>query len=103
MSDHERDGRPLLLCECQELRRERAYAFAIERDGPRRPEALEDREQQQRVFGRLAERCSLLHQQTCPLHGGLCFGRVIAFDVEQRGYECDLELDLRAAQCRRAG
>ena len=31
MSDHERDGSPLLLCECQELRRERAYPFAIER------------------------------------------------------------------------
>ena len=64
MPDHERDCRALFLGERQELRRKIAHHVAIERHEVRDPEAIEDREQQQRVFGRLSERFSLLDQQT---------------------------------------
>ena len=57
----------LLLGERQELRRKLAHHVAVERHEVRDPEAVEDREQQQRVFGRLSERFSLFDQQTCPL------------------------------------
>ena len=96
-------GRPLLLGERQELRRKLAHHVAIERHNVRDPEAVEDREQQQRVFGRLSERFSLFDQQTCPLHSRLGFRRGIAFDVDERGYERDLKLDLLATQRGRAG
>ena len=39
----------------------------------RDPEAVENREQQQRVFGRLSERFGLLDQQTCPFRRRLGF------------------------------
>ena len=81
MPDHQRDGRPLLLGERQELRRKLAHRVAIERDIVRDPEAVEDREQQQRVFGRLSERFSLLDQQTCPLYSCLGFRRRVPFDM----------------------
>ena len=48
------------------------------------PKAVEDREQQQRVFGRLAERLGLFDQQTCPLRRRLGFRRGIPFDVDER-------------------
>ena len=60
----------------------------------RDPEAVEDREQQQRVFGRLSERFSLFDQQTRPLRSRLGFRRSIAFDMDEWGYERDLKLDL---------
>ena len=69
----------------------------------RDPEAVEDREQQQRVFGWLSERFSLFDQQTCPLRSRLGFRRSIPFDMIERGYERDLKLDLLATQCRRGG
>ena len=58
------------------------------------PETVEDREQQQRVFGRLSERFSLFEQQTRPLHGRFGFRRSPSFDVDERVDECDLKLDL---------
>ena len=64
MPDHERST--VALCfsrERQELRRKLAHNIAIERDVIRDPEAVEDRKQQQRIFGRLAERFSLFDQQ----------------------------------------
>ena len=103
MPDHERDCRFLLLGKRQELRRKLAQRIAVERDEVRDPEAVEDREQQQRVFGRLSERLSLLDQQTCPLRSRFGFWRRIAFDVDQRRYERDLKLDLLATQRGRAG
>ena len=45
--------------------------IAIERHIARDPEAVEDREQQQRVFGRLSQGFSLLDQQTCLLAAAL--------------------------------
>ena len=78
MPDHERDCRPLLLGERQELRRKLAHHIAVERHIVRDPEAVEDREQQQRVFGRLSERFSLFDQQTRPLRSRLGFRRSIA-------------------------
>ena len=67
--------RPLLLSKCQKLRRKIAHHVAVERYIVRGPKAVEDREQQQRVFRRLAERLSLFDQQTCPLHSHLGFRR----------------------------
>ena len=81
MPDHERDRRPLLLGERQELRRKLAHSVAVERHIVRDPEAVENREQQQRVFGRLSERFSLFDQQTCSLRSRLGFRRGIAFDM----------------------
>ena len=83
MPDHERDCRPLLLGERQELRRKLAHHVAVERHIVRDPEAVEDREQQQRVFGRLSERFSLFDQQTCLLHSRLGFRRGIPFDMDE--------------------
>ena len=103
MPDHERNGRPLLLGERQELRRKLAHHVAVERHKVRDPEAVEDREQQQRVFGRLSERFSLFDQQTCPLHGRFGFRRGIPFDMDEGVYERDLKLDLLATQRGRGG
>ena len=64
----------------------------------RNPEAVQDRKQQQRVFGRLSERFSLFDQETCPLYGRLGFWRSIPFDMHERAYERDLKLDLLATQ-----
>ena len=94
MPDHERDCCPLLLGERQELRRKLAHHVAVEGHVVRDPEAVEDREQQQRVFGRLSERFGLFDQQTCPLRSRLGFRRGIAFDMDEWGYERDLKLDL---------
>ena len=84
MPDHERDGRPLLLRERQELRREIAHSVAIECHMVRGPEAVEDGEQQQRIFGRFSQRFSVLDQQTCLIESSLGFRRGIAFDMHQR-------------------
>ena len=72
------------LGERQELRRKLAQSVAIERQKVRDPEAVQDREQQQRVLGRLSERFSLFDQQTRPLHSRLGFRRSITFDMHKR-------------------
>ena len=82
MPDHERAGRPLLLCERQKPRGKLAHRITVKYNVARHPEAEEDREQQQWVFGRLAERFSLFDQQTCPLSSRLGFGRASPFDME---------------------
>jgi len=58
-----RDCSPLLLGERQELRRKIATNITVECHQIRHPEAIEDREQQQGVFGRLAQCFSLFDQQ----------------------------------------
>ena len=98
MPDHERHRRPLLLCERQELRRKLAHHVAVERHKVRDPEAVKDREQQQRIFGRLSERFSLFDQQACPLDSRLGFRRRIAFDMDEGVMQRDLKLDLFATQ-----
>ena len=103
MSYHERNCRPLFLGERQELRRKLAHHIAVERYAVRDPEAVEDREQQQRVFGRLSKRFSLFDQQTCPLRSRLGFRRSVSFDMDEWGYERDLKLDLLATQRGRGG
>ena len=67
---------------------------AVESHKVRDPKAVEHREQQQRIFGRLSERFSLFDQQTCPLRSGLGFRRGKPFDMDEWGYERDLKLDL---------
>ena len=98
MPDHGRGSRSLLLCERKKLRRKIANHVAVERHIVGGKEAVQDREQHKRVFGRLSECFSLFDQQTCPLHSRLGFQRSIPFDMHERGYECDLKLDLLAAQ-----
>ena len=73
---------------------------AIECYCVRDPEAVEDREQQQWIFGRLSERVSLFDQQTCPLCSRLSFRRCIPFDMHERVYQRDLNFDLLATQAR---
>jgi len=102
MPDHERNCRALFLGERKELRRKLAQHVTVERQKVRDPKAVEDREQQQRVFGRLAKRFGLFDQQTCPPYGGLSFRRSISFDVHEWAYECDLKLNLLATK-RRSG
>ena len=103
MPDHERASRPLLLGERQELCCKLERHVAIECDKVGDPEAIEDREQQQRVFGRLSERFSLFDQQTRPLLSRLGFRSGIPFDMDEWGYERNLKLDLLAAQRGRGG
>src|SRR4029077_16991867 len=92
MAYHERDARLLFLSKRKELRRKLPHHVAVERHVVRDPEAVKDREQQQGVFGRLTQRFSSLDQQTSPLRSRLSFRRGIAFHMEKRGHERDLNL-----------
>ncbi len=74
MPDHKRDCRPLLLGEREELRRQFARQIAIERYKARNPEAVQDREQQERIFGGLFESFSFFDQQTRPSAAALVSG-----------------------------
>jgi hypothetical protein len=103
MPDHERDSRPLFLGERQELHRKLAHHAAIERNVAHAPDAVEDRKQQQRVFGCLSERFSLCYQQTCSLRSRLGFRRSVSFDMDEWSNERGLKLDLFATQCRSGG
>jgi hypothetical protein len=103
MSNYEREGRPLLLSEREELRRKGAHRVAVERHIVRSPDAVEDRDQQQWVFRRLSERFSLFDQQTCLLLSRFGFRRRMPFDMHEWGYERDLKLDLLATQHRSGG
>jgi hypothetical protein len=101
--EHQRKRGFLFLSKRQELGGQIATYIAIERHGVHDPESVENREQQQRVFGRLAERFGLFDQQTRLLHGCFGFRRSISFDVTERGDERYLKIDLHAAQRGRAG
>src|SRR6516225_2314378 len=105
MPYHERNGRPLPLCERQELRRKLAYHVALERDVVRDPQAVENRKLQQRILGGLSKRLRLFDQQTRLLNSRFGFGSSVSFDMDKRSYKGDLKLDLLAAQgrCRRQG
>jgi len=83
MPDHKRNRRRLLFGERQKLRRKLTRGVAIERNEGRAPEAEKDREQQQWVFGRLAERFGLFDQQACALLGRFGFRRSMPFDVDE--------------------
>lgn len=101
MTDHQRDFHPLLLGEAEKPRRQLAHHVAIEGDVVRGPDAVEDNKQQQRIFGRLAERVGAFNQQTGLLFGRLSFRSGKSFGVDERGDDGDLELDLFPAQSRR--
>jgi hypothetical protein len=103
MPHHEWDRSSLFLGKRHELRRKLAHHLAVERHVVRDPEAVEDSEQQKRIFRALSERFSLFDQQTCPLLSRLGFRRRIPLDMDERSYERDLKLDLFAAQRRRGG
>jgi len=60
MGQHDRKGPTLLLCKRHELFGKTAYRVAFVRDEGSKPEAVEDREQKQRIVGRLSECFSLL-------------------------------------------
>jgi hypothetical protein len=103
VTDHQGGRSPFFLRKLQELSRKFTNDVAVKRHIVRNPEAVEHREQEQRVFRRLSERFGLLDQQTCPLRGCLGFRRRISFDVLKRCDERDLELDLFPAHKGRWG
>ena len=74
------------------MRRELPTDVAVECDVAA-PKAEEDGEQQQRVFRRLSE-CFSFFDKRGPLRSGFGFGRSISFNMDERGYEGDLQLDL---------
>ena len=98
MPDHERNRRCFFLGERQKLRREVAHHVAVERYKAGDPEAIEDREQQQWIFERLSQSLSLFDQHTGSRRSRLDFWRSVPFDIDERGYERDLQLDLLATQ-----
>ena len=98
VTNHQRNGRPLVLRECQELRCKVTTDIAVERNKVCDPESVEDRKKQQRVFGRLSERLSLFDQQTRPLHSRLSFGGGIPFDMDEWSYKRNLKFNLLATQ-----
>src|SRR3974377_1979147 len=63
--NHERNRRSLLFGELQELRCEVAQSSAAECHIVPDPETVNDREQEQRIFGRLSERNSSFDIQAC--------------------------------------
>src|SRR5437660_1488985 len=103
MPNHERNWRPFLFGERQELRRKVVQRVAIECHEAHGTDAVEDGEQEQRVFGRLSECFSLFYQHTCPLRSCLGFRGGITFRVDKRSDDRDLKLDLLAAQGWRSG
>ena len=66
-------------------------ASPLNRDAIHPPDTIEDGEHQQRIFGRLAKRFSLLDQLACQLQRRLGFRRRIAFDGHQSVGEGDLK------------
>ena len=67
------------------------------------PDAIEDREEQQWIFGRFSERFCSFDELTSLFNGRLGLRRRIAFDMHESVHECDLQLDLFATHDRRAG
>ena len=87
----------MLLGEHQELRCKLTRDVTIEPNNVRGPEGVENRKQQQRIFGSLSQRLRSLNAQARLLDGRLGFRRRIPFDVDEGGYKRDLKLDLLAA------
>src|ERR1700722_12978341 len=96
MPDHERDYGPLLLGKRQKLRREFSRHIAVECHNARNPEAVEDREQQQWIVRRFAQRFRLFDQKTCTLSSRPGLRSGVSFDMDEWGCERDLKLDLFA-------
>jgi hypothetical protein len=103
MPNHQRNRRPLLLGQRQELRRELPRSVTVERNEVPDPAAIEDQEQQQWIFGRLAEVFRSFDQRTRLPHSGLGFRRGVPVDMDKWSYERDLKSDLLATQRRRVG
>ena len=103
MCYQERSRGPLFFGKRQEMVGEIAHDIGIECQQVRAPDAVEDRKQQQRIFGRLSQGFSLFDQQTRPLRSRLGFRSSISFDMHERGYERDLKLNLLATQRRSTG
>ena len=71
----------------------RSTRSPLKRHKVRGHRTVEDRKQHQR-FERLSGSFSFVDQNTRALRSRLGFGRGIAFDMNERGYESDLEFDL---------
>src|SRR5262249_2573390 len=97
MCNQQRSCSSLLLGQHQELRCKLTHDITFERNDIRGPEGVEDRKQQQRIFGSLSQRLRSLNEQARLLDGRLGFRRSIPFDVDEGGYKRDLKLDLLAA------
>ena len=101
VSDHDRNGPALPERQRQELLREIRDHGLIEGDVVDGPEAVENPEQGQRIFGRLAERFCALHEDPRLLERLSGFWSGIAPAVHERLGEADLQPDLIAPQVRR--
>src|SRR5271166_99628 len=101
MPDHEASGRALLFGEREELRRKLAHHVAVEPNKVRDPEAVQYREQEQWIFGGLAERFSLRNSEACLIEGRFCLTRRKALGVHKGVGEGDLQLNLFVTKRRR--
>ena len=78
---------PCFSASARNCRRKLAHHVTVERVEVGDKHAVEDREQQQRIFQRLSECFSSVRSATVPAPtAALGFGRSIAFDMEQWGY-----------------
>lgn len=80
-----------IFLRAQKFGRKLAYHAAVEPHISCSPDAIEDREQQQRVFGSLAARFSFFDQKTRAVHGNSGFARSVPFEMNERVYERDLK------------
>lgn len=83
----------LFLGERKKLRRKLTHQVAVKGHIIRNPEAIQDREQQQWVFKRLAKRFRAFDQNMRPFYSRFGFGRGISFDMNERVYQCNLHFD----------
>src|SRR6516165_966389 len=96
MRDHEWDWLPLFFSQRHELSCQIEHHLAIDLNECCGPDPVKDEKQQQRVFRGLSQCFSLFDQLARTLHCSLGFRSTIAFHVQERRYERDLELDFFA-------
>ena len=93
----------LCLSASAELRRKLADHIAIKPNKVRRTKAVEDREQQQRVFGVAHQALQLVRSSRRVARQQPWSRSRVPFDVHERGYKRHLQLDLFAPQSRVTG
>ncbi len=100
--NHQRHRRPLFLRKSEEVRGKLAHHVPSERDEAGNPKSVQKRKEQQWILWRLANGFRLFNQEAGLLRRSFGFRRRMALDVDERGKDRDLKLDLFAAQGGRA-
>ena len=103
MANHEWGCCSLFFGECQGFVCKVAYNITIACYITPNPEAVEDQEQQQRVFGSFSQAFGLFNQQTRLFNCLYGFWCRLSFHVHEWIYECHLQPDFFATQRRSAG